>query len=359
MSDRMQAVFKGRLGAFALDAAFAAPLTGITALFGPSGSGKTSVLRAIAGLNRLDGRFALGDDIWQDGRTFLPVHRRPIGYVFQEASLFPHIDVRANLDYGRRRALAGGAREEIRLDEAVSLLGLAPLLNRGPSALSGGERQRVAIGRALLSQPRLLLMDEPLAALDRAAKAEILPYLESLRDRLAVPILYVSHDIVEVERLASHMVLLERGRVRASGPLVELEADPSLPLLRLPEAGVTLAGQVIGQDAAYGLLRIAVDGGELVAPGEGTGTVRLRISAADVSLSTRQPEGSSILNILPARIIAAEAEGAAMIVVLGLGPGGEGARLLSRVTRRSWDDLALSPGAAVFAQVKGLAFAPR
>ena len=359
MSGRIQAAFHGRLGDFVLDAAFEAPLTGITALFGQSGSGKTSVLRAIAGLNRLDGRFALGEDVWQESRKFRPVHRRPIGYVFQEASLFPHIDVRANLDYGRRRALAGGAVEEIHLDEAVSLLGLAPLLNRGPSALSGGERQRVAIGRALLSQPRLLLMDEPLAALDRTAKAEILPYLESLRDRLSIPILYVSHDIAEVERLASHMILLERGKVRASGPLAELASDPTLPLLRMPEAGVTLAGRVIGQDAGYGLIRIAVEGGELVAPGEGTGTVRLRISAADVSLATQQPEGSSILNILPARVIAAEAEGAAMIVVLALGRGGEGARLLSRVTRRSWDELALSPGAQVFAQVKGLAFAPR
>lgn len=355
----MQAAFRGRLGGFALDAQFEAPLSGVTALFGRSASGKTSVLRAVAGLNRLEGRFALGPEIWQDGRHFVPVHRRAIGYVFQEASLFPHLSVRANLDYGRHRALADGTREEIGFDEAVMLLGLAPLLDRGPAALSGGERQRVAIGRALLSQPRLLLMDEPLAALDRSAKAEILPYLESLRDRLAVPILYVSHDIAEVERLASYMVLMEAGRVRASGPLETLEADPALPLLRMPEAGVTLPGRVIGRDTRYGLIRIAVAGGEFLAPDEGAGDVRLRIAAADVSLATQRPEASSILNILPARIIGAEAEGAVMIVVLALGTEGEGARLLSRITRKSWDGLGLRGGAAVFAQVKGLAFAAR
>lgn len=353
----IEAAFRGQLGAFALDVAFSAPGEGVTALFGPSGSGKTSVLRAVAGLSRLEGRFALGGDVWQDGRHFVPVHKRPIGYVFQEASLFPHLSVRANLDYGRSRALKGGAVEAIRFDEVVELLGLSRLLDRGPSTLSGGERQRVGMARALLSQPRLILMDEPLASLDRIAKAEILPYLEDIRDRLSVPVLYVSHDIAEVERLATHMVLMEDGGVVASGRLADLEADPRLPLARLPEAGVSIAGEVIGRDDHYGLLRVAVTGGELLVPAaEVRGRPAFRITAADVSIVLARPEASSILNILPARVIAAEPAAAAMIVVLGLGEDGRGARILSRITRRSWDVLSLEVGLSVFAQIKGAAF---
>ncbi|HEY0836490.1 MAG TPA: molybdenum ABC transporter ATP-binding protein, partial [Azospirillum sp.] len=236
----MEVRFRGRLGAFAVDVAFAAPARGITALFGPSGCGKTSVLRCVAGLQRLDGRFALNGDVWQDGAIFRPTHRRPIGYVFQEASLFAHMSVRANLLYGHRRTVGRSVPETIRLDDVVELLGVAHLLDRSPRHLSGGERQRVAMGRALLTQPRLLLMDEPLAALDRFSKDEILPYLERLHDVLPIPVLYVSHDIAEVERLADHLVLLRDGRVVASGPVQELQADPALPIARMPEAGVTL-----------------------------------------------------------------------------------------------------------------------
>lgn len=209
MTGELVARFSGRLGAFELDAAFTAPLEGVIALVGPSGSGKTTVLRCIAGLQRLDGQLSVGGDVWQAERLFLPAWRRPIGYVFQETSLFAHLPVRGNLLYGLKRAEAG----PISLSDVTDLLGLAPLLDRSTSRLSGGERQRVAIGRALLSQPRLLLMDEPLSGLDPAAKAEILPYLERLVAAHALPMIYVSHDEAEVARLADRAIHLKGGRV--------------------------------------------------------------------------------------------------------------------------------------------------
>lgn len=356
----IRAVFRGDLGRFRLDVAFTAPARGVTALFGPSGCGKTTVLRCVAGLHRVeDGLLAVDGESWQEGSRFRPPHRRPIGYVFQEASLFPHMSVRRNLLYGHRRAVGRGAAEEVRFDEVVELLGLARLLDRAPLRLSGGERQRVAMGRALLSQPRLLLMDEPLAALDRFSKDEILPYLEALHDSLSIPVLYVSHDIAEVERLADHLVLLRDGRVVASGPLAELQSDPALPIARLPDAGVTLDGQVAGYDSAYGLTTLAVDGGGLLVPGE-VGAVgvrrRLRIAASDVSLARQPASGSTILNSLPARLVAAEPQDAVqMMAVVALGADGRGARVLARVTRRSWDTLGLAPGQTVYAQVKGVA----
>ena len=353
----MEARFRGALGSFALDVAFTAPARGVTALFGPSGCGKTSVLRCVAGLQRLDGRFALDGEAWQDGALFRPVHERPIGYVFQEASLFPHLSVRANLLYGHRRTVGRGVPETIRVDEVIGLLGLGRLFDREPHHLSGGERQRVAIGRALLSQPRLLLMDEPLAALDRFSKDEILPYLERLHDALSVPVLYVSHDLAEVERLADHLVLLRGGRVLASGPVQELQADPSLPIARMPEAGVTLPAVVEGHEPAYGLTALTLQGGRLLVPGN-LGPVgaarRVRIAASGVSLARRPPEDSTILNALPARILSAEPQDAVqMMVVVSLGDGG--ARMLARVTRKSWDALGLAPGQAVFVQIKGVA----
>ncbi|MBV9287837.1 MAG: molybdenum ABC transporter ATP-binding protein, partial [Hyphomicrobiales bacterium] len=233
----IRVAFKGSVGAFALDAAFVAPAMGVTALFGPSGCGKTTVLRCIAGLNRLrDGFCAVGEDVWQNGNLFLPTHRRPLGYVFQEASLFPHLSVRRNLLYGAPRLSDAPPAADIDFDEVIELLGVKPLLDRSPRNLSGGERQRTAIGRALLSQPKLLLMDEPLAALDRASKNEILPFLERLRDRLRLPVIYVSHDIAEVERLADHVVLMDKGRVLANGPLVEVQSDPSAPLATARDA---------------------------------------------------------------------------------------------------------------------------
>lgn len=221
---RLNAGFRGRLGNFTLDAELSLPATGVTAIFGPSGCGKTTVARCIAGLQQMaDGFCAVDGEIWQDHRSFRPVHRRPIGYVFQEASLFPHLSVRRNLLFGAPRA----AGADIVFDEVVELLGLAALLARSPYRLSGGERQRVAIGRALLSQPKLLLMDEPLAALDHATRNEILPFLERVHERLSLPVLYISHDMTEIERFADHLVLMEQGRVIDAGPLQNLR--PRLP----------------------------------------------------------------------------------------------------------------------------------
>lgn len=362
MSAGMEALFRGRFGSFVLDVAFGAPERGITALFGHSGCGKTTVLRCVAGLNRTDeGYFSLSGEVWQDKSSFRPTHRRPIGYVFQEASLFPHLSVRGNLNYGRKRALRRGETERIRLGDAIELLGLSPLLDRVPAKLSGGERQRVAIGRALLAQPRLLLMDEPLAALDRFAKEEILPYLERLRDNLAIPILYVSHDIAEVERLADHVILIRKGRVTAAGPLDVLQTDPTLPIARLSEAGVTMAAEVVGVDPTYHLTELAVSGGRLIVPGTlgGIGSRRrARVVAADVSLTRSAAPDSSILNILPARVVSAEKlDDSRLVVALALGANGMGARLLSHVTRRSWEALGLGIGETVFVQVKSVALA--
>src|SRR5262245_39878689 len=265
----ISAWYAGVLGRFKLDVAFEVPMRGITALFGPSGCGKTTILRCIAGLNRLPGRFVVGGDCWQDHATgiFREPYQRPVGYVFQEASLFAHLSVRQNLLYGHRRARKAGAAEEIRLDDVVDLLGIAPLLERATPALSGGERQRVALGRALLSQPRLLLMDEPLSALDRMTKEEIFPYFEALHASLSLPVFYVSHDIGEIERLADHMVLLDLGRVVAAGPLNELLSDSRLPIARGRDAGTVFEAQVGSFDPQDCLSALKIDGATLLVPG--------------------------------------------------------------------------------------------
>lgn len=356
--------FRGAVGTFRLDAAFEVPMCGVSALFGPSGCGKTTVLRCIAGLHHIaDGHLSIGGETWQDADRFQPTSERSIGYVFQEASLFPHLSVRQNLLYGHRRALRRGTSETIRFDDVIDLLGLAALLNRAPLHLSGGERQRVAIGRALLSQPQLLLMDEPLAGLDRLSKDEILPYLETLPAELALPVLYVSHDLAEIERLADHLVLMEAGRVLASGPLRDLQTDASLPVTRLPEASVVLEATVVGFDPAYELTAFALAGAPLGQPlllpgrpGITGSTLRIRIRASDLSLAREPPGPSTILNIFPARVVSAEAHDPAQVnVVIRLGSTGAGERLLARVTRKSWETLAVRPGDPVYAQVKGVA----
>jgi molybdate transport system ATP-binding protein len=356
----IHAEFCGTVGNFVLDAGFTAPAKGVTALFGPSGCGKTTVLRCIAGLRRLpDGLCDIDGDVWQtpDG-SFLPTHKRPLGYVFQEASLFPHLSVRKNLLFGAPRGPAVPGREAIDFDEVTDLLGVTPLLDRSPKNLSGGERQRVAIGRALLSQPKLLLMDEPLSALDRGTKAEILPFLERLRDRLSLPVVYITHDITEVERLANQIVLMDKGRVIASGPLSELQADPSLPLAKANDAAVSFDAVVEAYDARYGLLTIGIRGGSLFVPAqpEPIGAhYRIRILAADVSLATEAPAPSSILNVLPARIVSGQPVDAyEVLVVVALGADGNGARLLARITRKSWDVLGLHEGLSVYARVKAV-----
>ncbi|MEX5728337.1 molybdate transport system ATP-binding protein [Rhodovulum iodosum] len=355
----IEASFRGRLGSFDLDVGFAVPGRGITALFGPSGCGKTTVLRAVAGLMRLPGgQLCVNGAQWQAGRRFVPPHRRAIGYVFQEASLFPHLSVEANLRFGLRRARCA---PRIGMDDVVALLGIAPLFDRPAEMLSGGERQRVAIGRALLSQPDLLLMDEPLSALDRFSKDDILPYLERLHAALSIPVLYVSHDIAEVERLADTLVLMQAGRVRAAGPIADLLADPALPLIHLPEPAAVIDGKVIASDPQYGLCDVNVPGGVVVVPGDlgppGT-RCRLRIPASDVSLGRHVPLDTTILNALPARIEGAETtRDHQMTVRLRLGADGEGAALLARVSRKSWDRLGLHQGEQVVARLKAVALA--
>jgi molybdate transport system ATP-binding protein len=360
----IHAEFKGTVGKFSLDAGFTAPAKGVTALFGPSGCGKTTVLRCIAGLLRLtDGLCEIDGDVWQsrDG-VFLPTHRRPLGYVFQEASLFPHLAVRRNLMFGAPRKPERAGREGVAFDEVVDLLGLTALLDRSPHNLSGGERQRVAIGRALLSQPKLLLMDEPLSALDQATKDEIMPFLERLRDRLSLPVVYITHDLAEVERLADQIVLMEKGRVLGAGALADMQSDPSLPLATARDAAVSLNGFIEARDDRYGLMTVAVGGGRFLVPGPPApvgASRRVRIIAGDVSIAREPPGPSSILNVLPGRIVSTKSVGPNEIVaVIALGPEGRGARLLSRLTKKSWDLLGLAQGLDVHAQVKAVALAP-
>jgi molybdate transport system ATP-binding protein len=342
---------------FVLDVALQLPVPGVTALFGPSGCGKTTLLRALAGLERAAGRVHVDGDPWQDDArgVFVPTHRRPLGYVIQEAALFPHLNVRRNLDYGRRRS-TDAAR--VALEPVVDLLGIGHLLDRLPATLSGGERQRVAIARALATGPRLLLMDEPLAALDAARKAEVLPYLERLHEELALPVVYVTHAIDEVARLADHLVLLEAGRVRAAGPLAALSARPDLPLTRPDDAGVVIEARVQAHDAAYGLTQVGFDGGTLWVGGSGTPVghaVRARVLARDVSVARQPPAATSVLNVLPVRLEALHVDGHTVVLSLRTGAGQGAVRLLARITRRSADALALRPGDALHAQVKGVA----
>lgn len=360
----IQAAFRGNLGPFSLDASFVVPAKGVTAIFGASGSGKTTVARCLAGLHHLPGSFcAIDGDIWQDETTFRKTHQRPIGYVFQEASLFSHLTVKRNLLYGTPKDAQASSHDGIGYDEVIDLLGLARLLDRSPHNLSGGERQRVAIGRALLSQPRLLLMDEPLSALDRPTKNEILPFLERLHARLSLPVFYISHDMSEIERLADHLVLMQHGKVIGAGPLQVLQSDPSLPLAAAREAAISLDATVESHDPAYGLLTLRVPGGRLLVPAPPVAAgkrQRLRIAASDVSIARTAPDTSSILNVLPARIASKSLLGQGeVIVVLALGSDGGGMRLLARITLRSWDQLGLAEAMNVFAQVKGVSLVSR
>ena len=350
-----------RFGRFELDAHFDAG-AGLTVLFGRSGSGKTSIVNVIAGLIRpAEGRVAVdGVTLVDTGqRIFLPPHRRRIGYVFQESRLFPHLSVRHNLLYGRWFTPREGRRE--RLHDIVGLLGLGGLLDRRPAQLSGGERQRVAIGRALLASPRLLLMDEPLASLDAPRKEEILPYIERLRDEARLPIVYVSHAVAEVTRLATTMVLLSDGRVEAVGPVPEIMGRLDLaPMTGRFEAGAVLETRVAGHDEAAGLTRLEAGGSEdevfrvLRLDLPVGARVRVRVRARDVILGTTRPTGLSALNILAGEVVelAPDEDGPAVDVRLAL-PGGQ--TLLSRVTRRSAADLGIAPGRRLYAIVKTVA----
>jgi len=366
VDQKIRAQFRSTLGNFTLDTSFEAPITGVTALFGPSGCGKTVVLRCVAGLIRVrDGYFNIGGELWQDrDEIFIPTYRRPLGYVLQEASLFPHLSVRRNLLFGApRQRLAD--RPTIEFDEVVDLLGIRALLDRSPRNLSGGERQRVGMGRALLTQPKVLLMDEPLSALDRKTKGEILPFIEKLRDHFSLPIFYVTHDMAEIERLTDHMVLLEKGHVVASAALSDLQSDPSSPLAASREAAVTLKGMVEASDPKFGVANVSIPGGMLIAPqpqppaDAGGGLRRIRILASDVSLAREKPSRSSILNTLPVRIVAMKPlDSCEVLVVVALGENGNGARLLSRITQKSWAELGLAEGQSVYAQVKYVSLNP-
>ena len=350
-------------GEFMLDLSLQLPAQGISALFGPSGCGKTTALRCLAGLERApDSRVVVDGQVWQDeaSRRFLPTHRRPIGVVFQESALFDHLSVRANVAFGWKQLPPGERR--ISVDEAAELTGIEPLMARSTAGLSGGERQRVALARALAVSPRLLLMDEPLAALDNARKAEILPALERLNAVYRIPIVYVSHAIAEIARLADHVVLMAAGRVQATGPVAQLLARMDLPLPPGEDAGVVLQGVVGARDSRWQLARLDVPGATFWSRDPGTAIghrIRVRVLARDISLSLHRQTDTSILNQLPAVVeaLADDAHPAQVLVRLRSTPesASVGAVLLARVTRKSAHALGLAPGRPVWALVKSVA----
>jgi molybdate transport system ATP-binding protein len=333
------------------------PASGITVLYGASGSGKTSLLRCVAGLERAtDACIVVAGEVWQDDaeRVFLPTHRRALGYVFQEASLFDHLSVQGNLAYGLKRTRSAQAASS--LESAVGLLGIAHLLNRKPAQLSGGERQRVAIARALATEPRLLLLDEPMAALDQARRQDILPWLEKLRDELSIPMLYVTHSADELSRLADQLVVLDQGRVKAEGPVREVMSAVHSPVVVGEDAGALLQGRVTERDAQWHLARVSFDGGELWLRDSGVAVgqaVRLRVLARDVSIMTEEPHHTSIQNHLPCivEVLADDVHPSQLLLRLRCGPS----ILLARITRRAQDALGLQPGRQVWAQVKSVA----
>ncbi|RXG90790.1 molybdenum ABC transporter ATP-binding protein [Bradyrhizobium zhanjiangense] len=346
----IEIAFNGSLANIPLDAQFSVPAKGVTAIFGPPGCGKTTLARCIAGVQRLPNGFcAVDGEIWQDETTFRPPHLRHVAYVFQLPTHFSHWSVRRTLLYNASKSTP----TLIDFDGVVELLALAPLLERSPSHLSAAERQRLALGSALLGQPRLLLLDDPLIVLDRSAKCEILPFLERLRETLPLPMIYISHDIADVERFADHLVMMKDGVVTAAGPLNVVQSDPALA--RRGEAAVCLDTVVGGYDGRYGLIMLRLKGARLLIPGvplRPGAQLRLRIAAGDVSIACERPRASSILNVFPARIKASlpfdEAE---VTLVLTVETDRSGAQLLARITRRSFDALRLSNGVDVFAEV--------
>ncbi len=347
--------FHSTRGSFELDAEFSMPAHGVSALFGASASGKTTLLRLIAGLDRAPGSLTVAGEVWQDERRFVPTHRRALGYVFQEASLFPHLDVRGNLHYGWKRVPA--AERRIAFDDVVDWLGLGALLAQSPQQLSGGQRQRVAIGRALLASPRLLLMDEPLSALDSTSRADILPYLEQLHRQLDLPIIYVSHALDEVARLADTLLLIDAGKIIYQGPLGEGLTRLDLPLAHRDTAATLIDATVVSHDTVCHLTHVARRNiafelpGLHGAPGD---PLRVRVAARDVSLALAMPQQTSILNLLPARVIELADDAPGQVLVrLALGD----TVLLARITRKSARLLDLQTGTPVVAQVKSVAVA--
>lgn len=356
MNKEIRAKFRVDRKGFQLDVDLKLPGSGITALFGQSGSGKTTCLRAMAGLERAtQAYFSIGDKVWQDEakQFFVPTHQRALGFVFQEASLFPHLSVRANMEFGQKRASTAANR--FALPEISELLGISALLERAPEQLSGGERQRVGIARALLAGPEILLMDEPLAALDLKRKREILPYLEQLHCELDIPIIYVSHAPDEVARLADDLVLLDAGQVVASGPLNQVLSRLDLPDAFAEDAGVVILTRVAAHEADD-LTRLEFPGGEIFVSQrpEAAGTpLRCRIHARDVSLTLKPQTESSILNCVAATVqeLAPTHTVGHMLVKLDVA----GAPLLARITRRSADKLGIRAGLQLHAQIKSVA----
>jgi molybdate transport system ATP-binding protein len=348
---------------FELDVNLHLPEQGITAIFGPSGSGKTSLLRAVAGLEKIQqGLIQVGSHIWQDTQHNIcwPTWQRPLGYVFQESSLLPHLNVQHNLNFGLKRALKSSSSARLdatkSLQESIELLGIEALLQRMPHELSGGERQRVAIARAIAMQPQLLLMDEPLASLDAARRQEIFPWLARLRDDLKIPMLYVTHASEEVVRLADHLVVLDKGRVKAQGPVSAVLTQIVNPVMVGEDAGALLTGCIGAVDSKWHLSRVDFPGGSVWMRDAGLHigkAVRLRILARDVSLATSEPQNTSIQNQLRCSIqsITPDAHPSQVMVVLKCGAE----EMLARVTRRAVDELALQVGMPVWAQVKSVA----
>jgi molybdate transport system ATP-binding protein len=354
--DEIEATFKRAVGDFSLDVDLLLPGRGVSAIFGPSGSGKTTLLRCMAGLERAPGGYlSVNGDVWQDDakRIFKPVHKRSLGYVSQAANLFAHLSVQGNLDYGLNRIPL--AERKVSLGQVVDLLGIAKLLKRQPATLSGGEAQRVAIARALATSPQLLLMDEPLAALDVQRKAEVLPYLEKMHTELDIPVIYISHAPDEVARLADHLVLLDSGKVTASGATRELMTRLDLPLAHGDAAAAIIDAVVTRLEPEYHLSHAEFAGGQVsvLNPNLKIGQrLRLRVQARDVSLTLARQQGTSVLNIFAATVTAISNDSPGQVMV-ALDAGG--ATLLARITQKSLEALQLKAGSPVFAQVKGVA----
>ena len=344
---------KVQLESFMLDANFSIPDRGITVVFGPSGSGKTTLLRAIAGLEKSDkGFLKIGDSVWQKGENFLPTHKRQIGYVFQDAALFDHLDVKGNLNFVIKRAI--GLKEDF-IESIHNLLEIKTLLNRKTTQLSGGEKQRVAIARALLTNPKILLLDEPLSALDLKRKNEILPYLDSIHNDLEIPILYVTHSQDEMSRLADHLLLIEDGNIVGSGPVNDMLTRFDMPLSHGGDAVSIIEAEVLKRDSEFNLMHLDFLGGQFIVPDNGFPVqtkVRIRVVARDVSLTKSKQVDTSILNIFPAMVQEIVNEGEAQVMVrLQI----KETILLACITRKSSYKLRLEKGSEVFVQVKSVA----
>ncbi|WP_169544972.1 molybdenum ABC transporter ATP-binding protein [Sneathiella aquimaris] len=355
MSGSINARVNGEVGQFRLDFEATLPGHGITALFGPSGCGKTSVLRWMAGLMEMpDSHFSLHGHVWNAPGQFTPPHKRSVGYVFQDGALFPHLTVHKNLTYGMKRASKNG--HSINLEEIISLMGLGPLLDRSTVSLSGGEKQRVAIGRALVTHPDILLMDEPLSALDKQSKNNIIPYIETMKETLSIPIILVSHDIAEIERLADHMVLMEAGKVVTTGPLIDVLCDPSLPFASEENPATIVQADLVHFIQEDALTEFKIGTQSLFLPGQigrSGQTHRVRISAGDVSLSPDYPSETTILNILEVQIHQIMEIGNGRVTVFLHLKDCEDIQLIARISARSAKKFGFKVGGQVFAQIKG------